>query len=55
MERREKVNAIKSLAVSSGRMISMDPESWGEHRLNDLESELQEFLAQLPEEVRDEY
>lgn len=55
MERREKVNAIKSLAVSSGRMISLDPESWGEHRLNDLESELQEFLAQLPEEVRDEY
>jgi hypothetical protein len=55
MERREKVNAVRELAVRSGRMISMDPERWGEHHLNVLESELQEFLAQLPEEVRDEY
>ena len=55
MERREKVNAVKDLAVKSGRMISMDPERWGEHRLDALEQELQEFLAQLPEEVRDEY
>lgn len=55
MERREKVNAVKELAVRSGRMISMDPERWGEHRLDALEAELREFLAQLPEEVRDEY
>ena len=55
MERREKVNAVYDLAVSSGRNISMDPDIWGECRLNDLEIGLQNFLGQIPEEVRDEY
>lgn len=55
MERRAKVNAVRDLAVRSGRMISMDPDRWGEHMLDSLEVGLQKFLAQLPEEVRDEY
>ena len=55
MERRAKVNAVRDLAVRSGRMISMDPDRWGEHMLDSLEIGLQKFLAQLPEEVRDEY
>ena len=36
-------------------MISMDPDRYGEHMLDGLECELQQFLAQLPEEVRDHY
>lgn len=55
MERREKVNQIKSLAYSAGRNISMDPERYGEHMLDSLEQELQVFLAKLPEEVREHY
>lgn len=55
MERREKVNACRDLAVRSGRNISMDPDRWDEHMLNSLEIGLQKFLNQLPEEVRDEY
>jgi hypothetical protein len=55
MERRAKVEACKDLAVASGRMISMDPDRWGEHQLDAMESELSGFLGRLPEEVRDEY
>lgn len=55
MERRAKVNAISALAKRSGQMISMDPDRYGEHMLDGLECELQQFLAQLPEEVRDHY
>jgi hypothetical protein len=55
MERRAKVNAISALAKRSGQMISMDPDRYGEHMLDGLESELQQFLAQLPEEVREHY
>jgi hypothetical protein len=55
MERRAKVQACKDLAVASGRMISMDPERWGEHKLDSMETCLAEFLNQLPEEVRDDY
>lgn len=55
MERREKVNAVRDLARRSGQWLSMDPERWGEHHLDSLESGLQDFLAQLPEEVREQY
>lgn len=55
MERREKVNACKELARRSGQGISMDPERWGEHMLDSMESGLQSFLSKLPEDVRDEY
>ena len=55
MERRQKVNACRDLAIASGRMVSMDPERWGEHMLDSLESGLAGFLSQLPEDVRDEY
>jgi hypothetical protein len=55
MERRQKVNACRELAIASGRMISMDPERWGENMLDSLESGLEEFLSKLPEDVRDEY
>ena len=55
MERREKVNACKELARRSGQMISFDPDRWGENMLDSMESGLQEFLNQLPEEVRDDY
>lgn len=53
MERREKVNACKELARRSGQGISMDPERWGEHMLDSMEQGLQDFLAKLPEDVRD--
>lgn len=53
MERREKVNACLELARRSGQGISMDTERWGEHMLDGMESGLQAFLEQLPEDVRD--
>ena len=55
MERRQKVNACMELARRSGQGISMDPERWGEHMLDGMESGLAHFLEQLPEEVRDDY
>lgn len=55
MERREKVNAVRELAVRSGRYISFDPDRWGENILDSLEVGLREFLGKLPEEVRDDY
>ena len=55
MERREKVNAVRELAVRSGQNISFDPDRWGENMLDNLEVGLREFLGKLPEEVRDDY
>ena len=55
MERRAKVNACRDLAIASGRMISMDPESWGENMLDSMEIGLSAFLSKLPEDVRDDY
>lgn len=55
MERREKVNAVKDLAVRSGQWISFNPDRWGENMLDSLEVGLREFLGKLPEEVRDDY
>lgn len=54
MERREKVNALRELAVKSGRNISMDPDRWGEHMLDSLEIGLGKFLSQIPDELKDE-
>lgn len=55
MERREKVNACRELARRSGQHISFDPDRWGENTLDSMEKGLQEFLEQLPEEVRPDY
>ena len=55
MERREKVNACRDLARRSGQHISFDPDRWGENMLDSMEKGLQEFLDQLPEEVRPDY
>lgn len=54
MDRREKVNALRELAVRSGRNISMDPDRWGEHMLDSLEISLGKFLQQIPDELKDE-
>ena len=54
MERREKVNALRELAVNSGRNISMDPDRWGENMLDSLEISLGKFLSQIPDELKDE-
>lgn len=55
MERRDSVNQIKDIAYRAGQHISFNPENLGEHLLDSLESELQRFLSQLPEEVRSDY
>lgn len=55
MERRVKVNECRELAVRSGQHISFDPERWGENMLDSMEKGLQEFLDQLPEDIRGEY
>lgn len=55
MERRESVNKIKDLAYRAPQGISHDPERFGEHLLDSLESELQNFLGKLPEDVHAQY
>lgn len=55
MERRESVNKIKELAYRAPQGISHDPERFGEHLLDSLESELQNFLGKLPDEVHAQY
>ena len=55
MERRESVNKIKELAYRAPQGISHDPERFGEHLLDSLEVELQNFLGKLPDEVHAQY
>lgn len=43
------------MAVNACRMISMDPERMGKHICIECSEELNEFLAQIPEELRAEY
>ena len=43
------------MAVNACRMISMDPERMGKHICIECSEELDEFLAQIPEELRAEY
>ena len=55
MEIRKSVSEFKEMAVNSCRMISMDPERMGEHICVECSEELNEFLAQIPEELQAEY
>lgn len=43
------------MAVNACRMISMDPERMGNHICIECSEELNEFLAQIPEELHAEY
>ena len=43
------------MAVNACRMISMDPERMGKHICIECSEELNEFLANIPEELRAEY
>ena len=43
------------MAVNACRMISMDPERMGKHICIECSEELNEFLAQIPEELQAEY
>ena len=53
--RREEVNALKSIAYRACQNTSFSPEKRGEMFLNDLECMLQEFLSQVPDEFKVEY
>ena len=55
MEIRKSVSELEKVAVNSCRGISMDPERMGEHICIECSEELNEFLAQIPEELRAEY
>lgn len=55
MELRESVLALKELAHSAGRNIVFDPERFGDKLLDELEEGLTAFLAQIPEQLREEY
>lgn len=43
------------MAVNACRLISMDPERMGEHICIECSGDLNEFLSQIPEELRDDY
>jgi hypothetical protein len=52
---RQSVLAIKDLANRAGQGISMNPERMGADLLQECECGLNAFLAQIPEELQDEY
>ena len=55
MEIRKSVSELEKMAVNACRMISMDPERMGHHICIECSEELNEFLANIPEELRAEY
>ena len=55
MEIRKSVSELKEMAVNSCRLISMDPERMGHHICIECSEDLNEFLAQIPEELQAEY
>ena len=55
MEIRKSVSELEKMAVNACRLISMDPERMGKHICIECSEELDEFLAQIPEELRSEY
>lgn len=52
---RSSVLALKDLANRAGQGISMNPERMGADLLRECECGLNAFLAQIPEELQDEY
>lgn len=52
---RESVLAVKELASRAGQNISMNPERMGAQLLQELESGLDAFLLQIPDELQAEY
>ena len=55
MEIRKSVSELEKMAVNSCRGISLDPERMGHHICIECSEELNEFLAQIPEELQAEY
>ena len=55
MEIRKSVSELEKMAVNSCRGISLDPERMGHHICIECSEDLNEFLAQIPEELRAEY
>ena len=55
MEIRKSVSELEKMAVNSCRGISLDPERMGKHICIECSEELNEFLAQIPEELQAEY
>ena len=54
-EIRKSVSELEKMAVNACRMISMDPERMGKHICIECSEDLNEFLEQIPEELRAEY
>lgn len=55
MEIRKSVSELEKVAVNSCRLISMDPERMGHHICIECSEDLNEFLANIPEEMQAEY
>jgi hypothetical protein len=54
-EIRKSVSEFREMAVNACRLVSMDPERMGNNICIECSNELAEFLAQIPEELRDDY
>lgn len=52
---RKSVEECREEARRAGQWISQDPQRYGENLLACMDSELEEFLSEIPEEVRDIY
>lgn len=55
MEIRKSVSEFEKMAVNACRGISMDPERMGNHICIECSEDLNEFLGQIPEELRADY
>ncbi|MGN0332508.1 MAG: hypothetical protein ACI4D9_05715 [Lachnospiraceae bacterium] len=52
---RKSVEECREEARRAGQWISQDPERYGENLLNCMDYELEQFLSEIPEEMRDIY
>lgn len=55
LTRRASVQALKPIAYRASQGISFTPEKRGEQWLNDCESSLRQYLAQIPEEMHETF
>lgn len=55
MEIKKSVSEFEKMAVNACRGISMDPERMGNHICIECSEDLNEFLGQIPEELRADY
>lgn len=52
---RKSVEECREEARRAGQMISQDPQRYGENLLRSMDADVEQFLGEIPEDVRDKY